>query len=129
MSRPLSFCQIEFQQTGFLLHLLQKESFASMPKYNSFMRDFQEVGLDVIVNTPGWEQKLKDNQQQFAEKWVNPPEFKSMYDSMSNAGYVTALYRNAGIVPLQPEKEALVAKLDAASETGAAALLEEDLLY
>ena len=37
------FLSIEFQQTGFLLHLMQKESFASMPKYNSFMRDLQEV--------------------------------------------------------------------------------------
>jgi hypothetical protein len=47
------FLSIEFQQTGFLLHLLQKESFASLPKYNSFMRDLQEVSRDVIVNTPG----------------------------------------------------------------------------
>ena len=43
---------------------------------------------------------------------------------MSNAAYVNSLYANAGVVPLQAEKEALVAQLDAASETRAAVLLE-----
>ena len=118
------FLSIEFQQTGFLLHLLQRESFASMPKYASFMRDLQEVSRDVIVNMPGWEQKLKDNQQQFAEKWVNRPEFKAIFDGMSNADYVNALYANAGIVAQQAEKQALVAKIDGASETRAAVLLD-----
>ena len=118
------FLSIEFQQTGFLLHLMQKESFASMPKYNSFMRDLQELGRGVIVNAPGWEQKLKDNQQQFAERWVQRPEFKTTYDNLSNADYVNALYANAGIVPPQAEKDALVTKLDAASETRAGILLE-----
>jgi hypothetical protein len=118
------FLSIEFQQTGFLLHLLQRESFASMPKYASFMRDLQEVSRDVIVNTPGWEQKLKDNQQQFAEKWVNRPEFKAVFDGMSNTDYVNALYANAGIVAQQSEKQALVAKIDEASETRAAVLLD-----
>ena len=118
------FLSIEFQQTGFLLQLMQKESFGVMPKYNSFMRDLQEVGRGVIVGAPGWEQKLKDNQQQFADKWVNRPGFRAVYDNLSNADYVNALYTNAGIVPPQAEKEALVAKLDAASETRAAVLLD-----
>jgi len=118
------FLSIEFQQTGFLLHLMQKESFALMPKYNSFIRDLQEVGRGVIVTAPGWEQKLKDNQEQFAERWVKRPEFRAIYDAMSNADYVNSLYANAGVVPLQAEKEALVAQLDAASETRAAVLLE-----
>jgi len=118
------FLSTEFQQTGFLLHLIQKESFGSLPKYNSFIRDLQEVGRGVIVNTPGWEQKLKDNQQQFAEKWVNRPEFKAIYDGMSNDAYVSLLYANAGLVPVQAEKGALVAKLDAATETRAAVLVE-----
>jgi hypothetical protein len=45
----------------------------------------------LIVNKPGWEQKLKDNQQQFAEKWVNRSEFKAKYDGMSNTDFVNAL--------------------------------------
>jgi len=118
------FLSIEFQQSGFLRQLIQKESFASLPKYDSFMRDLQEISRDVMVNTPGWEQKLKSNQEQFAEKWVSRPEFKAAFDGLSNAAYVNALYANAGIVPPQAEKDALIAKLDAASETRAAVLLD-----
>ena len=118
------FLSIEFQQTGFLLHLMQKESFATMPHYYSFMRDWQEVGQGVVVNAPGWQQKLKDNQQQFADEWINRPQFRAIYDSMANAAYVDALYANAGIVPTQAERDALVAKLNAANETRGGVLLE-----
>ena len=71
------FLSIEFQETGYLLYLMQKESYATLPKYNDFMRDLQEVSNGVIVNAPGWEQKLKDNQQQFAEKWTKRSAFKA----------------------------------------------------
>ncbi|HSQ24682.1 MAG TPA: Calx-beta domain-containing protein, partial [Pyrinomonadaceae bacterium] len=118
------FLSIEFQKTGFLRYLLQKESFGSMPKYAEFMRDLQEIGRGVIVNSPGWEQKLKDNQQQFAEKWITRPAFKATYDQMSNADYVNALYANAGISPTQAERDSLVNALDTASDDRAATLLE-----
>ena len=118
------FLSIEFQQTGYLLYLFQKESFGSIPKYNSFMRDLQEVSQGVVVNSPGWEQKLAANQQQFAEKWVDHPAFKAAYDNMSNAAYVNALYANAGVAPPQAERDALVTALDTATQTRAAVLLE-----
>src|SRR5262249_286373 len=44
------FLSIEFQETGYLLYLMQKESYATLPKYSSFMRDLQEVSRGVIVN-------------------------------------------------------------------------------
>jgi hemoglobin-like flavoprotein len=118
------FLSIEFQETGYLRYLLQKESFGSTPKYAEFMRDVQEVSRGVIVNAPGWEQKVKDNQQQFAEKWVQRPDFKALYDGLSNDDYVTALYKNAGIVAPQAEKDKLVTALDAASMNRATVLLD-----
>ncbi|HEX3231255.1 MAG TPA: Calx-beta domain-containing protein, partial [Pyrinomonadaceae bacterium] len=118
------FLSIEFQQTGFLLQLMQKESFGSLPKYAEFMRDLQEIGSGVVVNAPGWQQKLADNQQRFAHKWVSRPVFKATYDGLSNAAYVNTLYANAGIVPPQAEQAALVARLDNASQTRAGVLLQ-----
>jgi hypothetical protein len=118
------FLSIEFQQTGYLRYLLEKESFGSMPKYAEFMRDVQEIGRDVIVNAPGWEQQLKNNQQLFAEMWVNRPGFKAAYDPLSNADYVNALYANAGVQPTQSERDSLVNALDTASQSRAAILLE-----
>jgi hypothetical protein len=118
------FLSIEFQETGYVRYLLERESFGSTPKYSEFMRDVQEIGHGVIVNAPGWEQKLKDNQQQFADKWVNRPSFKAVYDAMSNVNYVNALYANAGILPTQAERESLVNALEAGNESRAAILLD-----
>src|SRR5262249_48086121 len=118
------FLSIEFQKTGYLLYLLQKESFGSMPRYSAFMRDLQEIGRDVIVISPGWQQKLKDNQQQFAEEWLGRPAFKAIYDQMSNVDYVNALYANAGILPTQAGRNSMVNALDNASEDRAAILLQ-----
>jgi hypothetical protein len=118
------FLSIEFQETGYLLYRMQKESFTSLPKYAPFMRDWQEVSRGVIVNTPGWQQKIADNQQQFADKWVSRPEFKAMYDGMSNLQFVNALYANAGVVPAQGDHDAMVTRLDNVSETRSAALIE-----
>ena len=118
------YLSIEFQQTGYLLYLMQKESYTTLPKYAPFIRDLQETSRGVIVNSPGWEQKLADNQQKFADQWVSRPEFKSIYDGLSNLAFVNALYANAGVVPLQSDRDALVARLDNATETRSAAVLE-----
>jgi Calx-beta domain-containing protein/uncharacterized protein DUF4214 len=118
------FLSIEFQETGYLLYLMQKESYATMPKYASFMRDLQEVSRGVVVNSPGWQQRLSDNQQQFADEWSNRAEFKAAYDALSNDAYVSALYKNAGIAAPQAEKDKLVTALNAASMNRSAVLLE-----
>jgi hemoglobin-like flavoprotein len=118
------FLSIEFQQTGYLRYLLEKESFGSLPKYAEFIRDLQELSSGVIVNSPGWEQKVKDNQEQFAQQWVNRPAFKTAYDAMSNTEYVNALYANAGILPIPTKRESLINALDTASESRAAILLD-----
>jgi hypothetical protein len=117
------FLSIEFQETGYLLYLMQRESFARMPRYESFTRDLQEIGRGVVVNAPGWQQQLAANQQQFAEKWINRTEFKAAYEALSNEAYVNALYANAGIAAPQAEKDKLVQKLNTASENRAAVLL------
>ncbi|HJZ79844.1 MAG TPA: Calx-beta domain-containing protein, partial [Pyrinomonadaceae bacterium] len=118
------FLSIEYQQTGYLRYLLEKESFGALPKYAEFMRDLQEISRGVIVNTPGWEQQLKDNQEQFAEKWISRAAFKAVYDGMSNSDYVNALYANAGILPTPAERQSLVTALDNATENRAAVLLD-----
>jgi Calx-beta domain/Domain of unknown function (DUF4214) len=118
------FLSIEFQETAYLLYLMQKESYATIPRYTSFMRDLQEVSRGVIVNSLGWQQQLSNNQQQFADNWVSRPEFKGAYDALSNDAYVSALYKNAGLAPPQAEKDKLVAALNAASMNRASALLE-----
>src|SRR5438105_15872329 len=102
---------------------MQKESFGYIPKYNPFMRDLQQVSRDVIVNAPGWQQKLADSQRQFADKWPNLTEFKALYDGLSNEAYVNALYANAGIVPAPAEPDRLVNDVDTAVDMRVSVLL------
>ena len=118
------FLSIEYQETAYLLYLLQKESYAGTPRYASFMRDLQEVSRGVVVNSPGWQQKLSDNQQQFADKWVNRAEFKAAYDALSNDAFVDALYKNAGLVAPPAERDKLVTALNGTSMNRSAVLLE-----
>src|SRR5215831_9450829 len=118
------YLSIEFQQTGYLLYLMQKESYATRPQYTAFMRDLQDLSQGVIVNSPGWQQKLSDNQQQFADEWAKRPAFKAAYNAMTNAEFVNALYANAGVAATPGDKAALVSRLDNANETRSAALLD-----
>jgi hypothetical protein len=117
------FLSIEFQETGYLRYLLGKESFGAMPRYTEFLRDVQEVSRGVIVNSPGWQQKLTENQEQFAEKWVQRPAFKALYDGMSNPEFVNAIYTNAGILPSPAKVQSLVSALDGHNQSRAAVLL------
>ena len=113
---------IEFQQTGFLVHRLQRASFATLPRYPPFLRDTQEIGRDVVVNSPGWEEQLEENRQQFIAAWVERPAFKAAYDALTNAQYVDALIANTGAAFTQAERAALVNGLSAATETRATVL-------
>jgi hypothetical protein len=66
------FLSIEHQETAYLLYLMQKESYVTMPRYDSFMRDLQEVSRGVVVNS-GWQQTLVYNQQHRADEWSIAP--------------------------------------------------------
>ena len=71
------FLSIEFQETAYLLYLMQKESYATMPKYTSFMRDLQEVSRGVIVNSPGWQQQLSQQSTAVRRELGKPARVQS----------------------------------------------------
>lgn len=116
------FLSIEFQNTGYLLYRFNKASFNRMPRRVNFLIDMQAIGQGVVVNAPGWEDKLAANKRAVADAWVNRPEFKQLYDGKTNAQYVDALYANAGVTPSPDVRGALVAGLDSGTETRATAL-------
>jgi hypothetical protein len=72
------FMSIEFQETAYLLYLMQKESYSTMPKYAAFMRDSAGSQSWVVVNTRrAGNRSWLDNQQQFADKWSQPAGVQS----------------------------------------------------
>jgi hypothetical protein len=115
------FLSIEFQQTGYLVYLLQKASFGNMPRYREFIGDTQEIGRGVSVGAPGWEELLAANKDAFVEEWINRVAFKSIYDGKSDAEFVDTLFRNAGIVD-KATRNSMVAGLHNQKETRSSVL-------
>jgi hypothetical protein len=118
------FLSIEFQETGFLVHRLNKISYDQLPRYRDFVRDTREIGLGVIVGQGQWAQQLQTNKEAFITAWVNRPEFKTKYDVLSNAGYVDTLVVNAGISISGAERQKFIDALDQIQRTRASVLYE-----
>ena len=116
------FLSIEFQDTGFLLYRFVKESFGTMPRHNDFMVEMQSIAQGVIVNSPGWQQKLEDNKRQEAEHFVQRQDFRDRFDNKSNRDFVNLLFSNAGFTPDPTERENLIKGLESGTETRATVL-------
>ena len=127
------FLSIEFQQTGYLVYRLHGAAFGAGERLplKTFLTDTQEVGRDVIVGRPGWEDKLAANKQSFLDGFVQRPAFKARYpESMSAAQFVDALNANtgdpsnpsAGGSLTQAERDQLVADLASGAKSRAQVL-------
>jgi hypothetical protein len=116
------FLSIEFQETGFLAHRLYRAAFNRLSRYREFVRDTQEIGRGVVVNSPGWEAQLEANKAAFLSEFAARPDFQTRYGGMTNAQYVDALNANTGGSLSQAERDSLVAGLTGGTETRATAL-------
>lgn len=111
------FLSIEFQDTGYLLYRFNKAAFGTMPRRNDFLIEMQAAARGVIVNAPGWQQKLEDNKRQEAERWAQRQDFHDRFDDKSNQQFVDLLFANAGVKPNETEREDLIKGLDSGRET------------
>jgi hypothetical protein len=93
-----------------------------MPRRLGFLIDAQTLGQGVVVNEPGWEQKLESNKREVAEAWVSRPEFRQLYDGLTNERFVDALFANAGVAPNPDERISLITGLNSGTETRASVL-------
>ena len=124
------FLAIEFQEEGFLIYRLYKASFApstSRPRgfvrLQEFLRDAGEIGRDVVVGNPGWQEKLNANTVAFISSFVTRTEFLSAYPpQMTAAQYVDSLNTVAGQPLSTSERNALVNGLSSGQETRATVL-------
>jgi hypothetical protein len=111
------FLSIEFQETGYLLYRFNKASFGTMPRRNDFLIQMQAITQGLVVGQTGWEQKLEDNKRAAAERWASRDDFRARFDGKSNRQFVTELFANAGVTPLEQEREDLISRLDSALAT------------
>ncbi|MDX6696038.1 MAG: thermitase [Blastocatellia bacterium] len=87
------FVENEFQSTGYFVYKLEKVSFNRRPVYKQFLPEVQEISRN--AQALGTETSKRD----FANAWVERPEFHSRFDVLGNAQFVDELYRNAELAP------------------------------
>ena len=71
----------------------------SSVQYGEFERGDQALQKDLVFGQPNFDSQLDANKQAFFADFVNRPDFKDKYDSLTNAQYVDALLANQGLSP------------------------------
>ena len=128
------FLSIEFQDTGFLVYRMHDVAFGTGQKLKlkTFLHDTLEIGHDIVVGQPGWEQQLAASKAAFANNFGLTQQFLAAYPlSMSNTQFVDMLNHNAGDVLGATERNALVSSLNAKTVTRGEAVrtIAENVAY
>jgi glucose/arabinose dehydrogenase len=119
------FLSIEFQETGYLVYKFYKAAYNNIPgapvpvRFNEFLPDTQQIGLNVIVGVGNWQATLETNKQAFAAAFVARSRFTSAFPtSLTPAQFVDALYANAGVAsPPVAERDAAINEFAGAGNT------------
>ncbi|HCX31007.1 MAG TPA: hypothetical protein DHU55_14755 [Blastocatellia bacterium] len=106
------FLSIEFQETGFFV--LRVYELGGQPTW--FLRDTQRIGGDVIVGQPGWQERLEANKTEWVQQLFDEDKVATSF-GFTNEEYVDLLFQYAEVTPTQAERDALVAGLNAGTET------------
>jgi hypothetical protein len=102
---------VEFQGRGYWAYRWYDAVLGRRALYTEFIPDMQKVGGAL---SPEQEAVAKD---QYMNDFVQKPEFKAIYDALSNQGYVDKLEQTAGVTI--SNKATLVAALNGGTQTRA----------
>jgi VCBS repeat protein len=128
------YLSIEFQQTAYLVERLYKVSFGDamgssatngahqlpvpIVRLNDLLFDTQQIGENVIVRQPGWDNVLENNKQQFVNEFVRRSRFMSAFPaSMTPPDFVDQLNRNSGNILSPADRTALMALFGGAADS------------
>jgi len=125
------FFSPEFLNTGYFVLRVYRGSLGRMPHYgggtgsnSEFTRDAGTVATGIVVNDALAPAVINNNKQAFVNEFVTRPEFRAIYDGLSNTDYVNRLFQTTGVNPASNEKQALIDGLDNGSETRASVLFK-----
>ena len=105
---------IEFQGRGYFAYRFYDAALGRRPLYTEFIPDMQKVGG---AQSPEQEVISKN---QYMNDFVQKPEFKAIYDALSNQAYVDKLEQTGGVT--LSNKADLVAALNGGTQTRAQVL-------
>jgi len=108
------YLSLEFQGRGYFAYRFYDAALGRRPLYTEFIPDMQKVGG---AQSPDQEIISKN---QYMNDFVQKPEFKAIYDGLSNQGYVDKLEQTAGVTI--SNKADLVAALNGGTQTRAQVL-------
>jgi len=108
------YLSIEFQGRGYFAYRFYDAALGRRPLYTEFIPDMQKVGG---AQSPEQEAASKI---EYMNAFVQRPEFKAIYDGLSNQGYVDKLEQTAGVTI--SNKADLVAALNGGTQTRAQVL-------
>jgi hypothetical protein len=128
------FLSIEFQETGYLVERMYKTAYGdalgtsnfgpvhqlAVPviRFSEFLPDTQQIGRDVIVGQPGWEQQLENNKVAFALAFVSRARFITAYPiTMMPGQFVDTLYLNTGVTPSASERASVIGEFGGAGNS------------
>ena len=118
------FLSIEFQETGYLVYRTYKSAYGNLSgapvpiKLNEFLPDTQQIGQGVIVGQSGWEQLLRNNQQNFFAGFVQRTRFSTAFPtSLTPDQFVDQLFLNAGVTPAVSDRAAAVNEFGGSANT------------
>ncbi len=105
----------EFQARGAFAMRFYIASFGRLPTYREFIRDMSALNGSTDA-------EVLANRARFPDDFVQRDEFRTIFDSLSNAAYVDRLIANTGVS--NPNRNQLVADLNAGTKTRAQVLRE-----
>jgi len=108
------YLSTEFQGRGYFAYRFYDAALGRRPLYTEFIPDMQKVG-----GSQSPEQEVI-SKNQYMNDFVQKPEFKAIYDGLSNQGYVDKLEQTAGITI--SNKATLVNALNGGTQTRAQVL-------
>lgn len=124
------FLSIEFKETGYLVYRLYKASYGRTPRRaGEFLFDSRIIGDGVVVNAPGWEQKIEANKRDLLAQFVTREEFLAQYpSSLTPAQFVASLNANTGGSLTVHEAAAAATEFGGATDSADAAARQRALL-
>ncbi|HVF49917.1 MAG TPA: hypothetical protein VNA19_07515 [Pyrinomonadaceae bacterium] len=114
----------EFQPYSQLVYRIHRATDGRLPRLDVFLPDVQAMANGVVAGTGEQEARLESNAAEFAAAWVKRDPFRRLYKDASDEQYVARLFANAGVVPDESERAALVEALRAGTKTRGDVLLQ-----
>ena len=122
------YLSIEFQHTGYLVYRSYKAAYGLIPgapvpvRFNEFLPDTQQIGENLIVGIPGWEQQLESNKVAFFLDFVTRDRFTNAFPtSTTPTAFVDSLFANAGVTPSPADRTAAINEFGGAANIADAA--------